>query len=1261
MARPRKTDSFSSDGSEERLNELLSDFSLDNAVRWLRKKFSSFDTSMQSRLPLGDSRNDQVYFSEIQRLGYVSKLKQDNKNDINKPLAVIAVRMKKDLSERTSRSVQFNCAKRLLKEEVEHGQHNLTGMPSQGIFFFYDDSGHFRISLVTGEVENRRFKFNEAKRQSFFVEPGAPNNIVRRRLNVILNSFADLKEAFSVEKLTKEFYDSLFKWYEWAMDPGVGVTFPNDTSRDDDDRKQLSEAMIRLITRLMFVWFILQKGIVPRDLFLKDKLMDIIRDFKPESMEQDNYYRVILQNLFFATLNCQPEKRKFVTFYRGMSKEQGVKTCYRYADELFSADDFKKMMKPVPFLNCALFDCLDKTERPQDGGRELLLDGFSSKPGKRAHVPNGLFFDEAKGLIKLFSLYEFTVDENVADDSDVALDPELLGKVFENLLGAFNPETQETARKATGSFYTPREIVDYMVEESLRNYLKSKVPSADDERLDDLFDKTRAIDGAPTKFTPDEINLLLNALYECKILDPACGSGAFPMGVLHCMVRLFSRLDPLNVRQREIILQRHREESAETCCTMTDAEKKDRDINLQKQLEEERLYPDYARKLYLIENCIYGVDIQPIATQISKLRFFISLLCDQLRSSWDPDADNYGLLSLPNLEAKFVCANTLLSLPKVDGGELALSADGIQELKEDLQKNRHKIFFARTAERKARYKEKDLELRDQIRETIRGKLYTPDEKIIAIYEKEIETALKEREAVAEPKIELEERIVGGDLFTEGEKQWVEVDVNARARKKIDDRIKNARRIIAEERNKTNLKPTGSTSIEKLAVMVAGWDPYDQNASSDFFDPEWMFNVKNGFDIVIGNPPYKQVAKGVFSPEIFRYSEAKDQGKQNLYKVFVEASFNFAKKQSGECCLIVQSSLLGDMSAKYTRQLLLQESSINKIIEFPKNAPTAEGKIFKSVLQGTCIASFLHVLPSDSHSFALSINNDRFTIGNLKFERILQKSIIPLFPDYYEIPLINQGEFTVVAKVKSSPKRVCDYLTDEAQGNINTIHLSKIQSNKRTDAWIAKGAHIHRWYIGDDLYYCVENRETQKLFAQNERKSIILTQNISGTTDKYRINATPFACKNTKIIFLDTTNVLYLSTPDEMYFVTAVLNAKITDWIFRKTSTNNHLNMYELKAIPVPRCSKEEKAEIVELVKDILTQKENNKDGDVSSLEQAIDLKLYHLYGLSDSEISVVLQSPDAPTNDALGTSLRSVKEKNKKTQRSSRREDEYLD
>ena len=270
MPRPRTTDV--NNGADELLVKLLVDFSYEAAIKWLRRKFSSFDSSSQVDLPLGDTKNDRDYFTSIRRLGYVTSLKADSKNDINTPLVVAAIEMRKDLSERTSRSVQFNCAKRILKDEVERGQHGLAGLPSQGLFFFYDQLGHFRISLVSGEVENRRFKFNEAKRQSFFVEPEAPNNIVKRRLNVAFNTFADVKEAFSVEKLTKEFYDSLFAWYQWTMEAKTGITFPNDTSKDDDDRLQLSEAMIRMITRLMFVWFIRQKGLVPKEIFDKVKV-----------------------------------------------------------------------------------------------------------------------------------------------------------------------------------------------------------------------------------------------------------------------------------------------------------------------------------------------------------------------------------------------------------------------------------------------------------------------------------------------------------------------------------------------------------------------------------------------------------------------------------------------------------------------------------------------------------------------------------------------------------------------------------------------------------------------------------------------------------------------------------------------------------------------------------------------------------------------------------------------------------------------------
>ena len=518
-----------SDGSERLLVEMIERFSVKRAVDWLHVKFSSFDTSNAQELPADATKNERDYFSEARLLGYVANFSAGKSNDENKPVLVAAIKMRKDLIERTSRLVQFNYAKKVLQNAVSKGAQGVSGLPSQGLFFFYDKDGYFRLSLVTGDVEKRRFKFNEAKRQSFYIEPDAANNIVKRRLTPPIRNFAALKEVFSVEQLTKEFYTKLFDWYTWAMSPEVGVGFPNDLDNDKDDRKYNNEAIIRMITRLMFTWFIRQRNLVPSILFDRDALQEVLKKFDPDSMEEDNYYRAILQNLFFATFNC-PQAGKGRLTRRwinadvnasgngiGLSNDYRVTTVYRYKNEFKKPDEFLELMRKVPFLNCALFDCLDKVEREVDGGRKLYFDGFSTKKKRQAYVPNGLFFDKERGIINLFNLFEFTVNENNADDSDVALDPELLGKVFENLLGAFSPETQETARKATGSFYTPREIVDYMVEESLKNYLKTKVPSADDPRLNDLFDKSKAAEGAETLFSANERGDILNALYNCKI------------------------------------------------------------------------------------------------------------------------------------------------------------------------------------------------------------------------------------------------------------------------------------------------------------------------------------------------------------------------------------------------------------------------------------------------------------------------------------------------------------------------------------------------------------------------------------------------------------------------------------------------------------------------------------------------------------------------------------------------------------------------
>jgi adenine-specific DNA-methyltransferase len=311
------------------------------------------------------------------------------------------------------------------------------------------------------------------------------------------------------------------------------------------------------------------------------------------------------------------------------------------------------------------------------------------------------------GLIHILERYKFTVAENTPIKEEIALDPELLGKVFENLLAAYNPETGATARKQTGSFYTPREIVNYMVDESLLASLKAKFEDASpraensEERLRHLL----AYNDQPYQFTTAEVDALIAAIDNLKILDPACGSGAFPMGILHKLVFVLSRLDPGNQRWKARQLAKAAE--------IPDATVRERVLDdIEQTFGANEL--DYGRKLYLIENCIYGVDIQPIAVQIAKLRFFILLVVDQKINLL---GDNLGIRSLPNLETRFVAANTLIGLDR-PVQQLLRSPD--VDIKEaELRRVRERHFLARTPATKAKYREQDANLGAEIAELLR--------------------------------------------------------------------------------------------------------------------------------------------------------------------------------------------------------------------------------------------------------------------------------------------------------------------------------------------------------------------------------------------------------------------------------------------------------------------------------------------------------------------------------------------------------------
>ncbi len=287
------------------------------------------------------------------------------------------------------------------------------------------------------------------------------------------------KKTLDTSELNKRFYEEIANWYFWAVNE---VTFPDGAEKNKEIRNATS--VIRLITRLIFVWFIKEKGLVPDALFNETKIQELLVN---TDLRECTYYKAILQNLFFATLNQEMNTKKMNTptksdnrKFRNRAKHSNgrdqnymVHSLYRYEKFFSDKDEALALFDKIPFLNGGLFECLDKfleNEHENGGTKEIRIDGFSDNKKNKLDVPNLLFFSdkkiidlnaaygtrnkqyEVRGLIHILDSYKFTVTENTPIEEEVALDPELLGRVFENLLAAYNPETGATARKLTGSY-----------------------------------------------------------------------------------------------------------------------------------------------------------------------------------------------------------------------------------------------------------------------------------------------------------------------------------------------------------------------------------------------------------------------------------------------------------------------------------------------------------------------------------------------------------------------------------------------------------------------------------------------------------------------------------------------------------------------------------------------------------------------------------------------------------------------------------------
>ena len=256
--------------------ELIHNFSIENLQEVLLAKNPNFELYQQRLF----SPFEDEFFTEIYEIGKV-KLKNSTL------LKAYAIKVATNLTERTSKKKQFDLAKKILNSE--------TGLDA-GIFTFFDEAGNFRFSLVYKVYKGTKKEFSHYKRHTYFVEKGKPyRTFLKNIASANFTTLKDLIEAFSTYPLTREFYTEIQNWYAWAL---KHAWFPGG---------KLEENLIRLITRLIFVWFLKERKLIPEEIFEPEFLTKVIKDFG----KADHYYNVILQNLFFATLNRYPQNRKF--------------------------------------------------------------------------------------------------------------------------------------------------------------------------------------------------------------------------------------------------------------------------------------------------------------------------------------------------------------------------------------------------------------------------------------------------------------------------------------------------------------------------------------------------------------------------------------------------------------------------------------------------------------------------------------------------------------------------------------------------------------------------------------------------------------------------------------------------------------------------------------------------------------------------------------------------------------------------------------
>lgn len=954
-------------------------------------------------------------------------------------------------------------------------------------------SENYRLSLITIEInlEGKRTKkeYSNPRRYSFYLGPDAkvhtPSDYLIKKKTI--KSLDDLIDRFNVELVTKEFFQKYKELYEKARkhlesDRGFGIF----AGRNNVDLDTFAK---KLLGQIVFLYFIQRKGWLgaAKGAPISSGDKNFVRSlFIKAKKEGKHFFNDYLEYLFYDALNKKPEKPG--SFYR----------------DYFDCQ--------IPFLNGGLFEPIEN----YNWRNEAL------------NIPDSLFSNNQEdGILDVFDLFNFTVYEDDPIDKEVSIDPEMLGKVFENLL-------PENLRKGKGAFYTPREIVHYMCQESLINYLAEKSEIKTEEIRDYIKRSKISTDGTADipACIAKKAKIIDDLLAEIKIVDPAVGSGAFLVGMLHEIVNFRTGLNNVIKKKRA----------------------------------------EYELKKQAIINSLYGVDIDPGAVEIAKLRLWLSLVVDYALDDIDP---------LPNLDFKIMQGNSLIEL--LSPTLLAKTTDSSRNRLID-ELNKIKSNYSLLTD----HSEKK-EAREQINKLVRA-------------------------------------IVNYDIEKERKRIWDQIMSKKAQTKLFIDSDETMPLPEAEDKDTKKL----SKQLQELekAQRISPIEHFEWHINfNEVFET-------SGFDVVIANPPY-DVYQGHRKGEIEQirkypiYDKATG-GKLNAYKLFLAKSLNL-QKPKGVLCEIFQNSFLADNSASKIRQYFLRNQNILKIDSFPER-DAAHLRVFENVKMSVCIL-VSHNVKIENYTFMLKIWKDKYMCSARQIS-LTNQEVIDYDAENAAIPSTDQAGINILRKVSINPRLKTIGKCYEGEINL-TFHKKYLRKEKSGNAQMIKGAAVQKWIIKakmsqgeieylDKTAYLKDNASNK---SQHHKLKRIVMQGITGVDENNRLKMTIIGpgifCGN---------SVNYVLVTDENVsdnYLLSLLNSKLLNWCFKIFSTNSNVNGYEVDNLPICELplTDQKPFDIVNKIFAITKcddyLEDRSKQAKVCEYEKQIDQMVYKLYGLTKEEIAVV--------------------------------------